>query len=276
VGNAFVRKSSRHLIAVAAVLAGTIGPAAAADVGVLYGVRSVNQQYSFRTIDFGGSGTVRELGVLAQPTGERVSAIFQNQDRGIGLILTSVREQATRRALIRMVGTPERLVDASLSEITSLASAYSVSSIVVLISGLPISLISHYSDTPPFWLGNVNLTSGQVTMLSLALEANRRYGDLTQCPDGSIYAISRAPQWDVRLVRIDLSRRAATLLVQPMLNGAPMYAELSSLTCSPAGQLYGLADPGSSGINSIFAIDLNTGALTRIREFDVDRMLFVR
>ena len=55
------------------------------------------------------------------------------------MIRTSVREQATRRALVRMVGIPERLVDASLSEITSLASAYSVSSIVVPISGLPMA-----------------------------------------------------------------------------------------------------------------------------------------
>ena len=69
-GNAFARKSSRHLIAVAAVLVGTIGPAAAADVGVLYGVRSVNQRHIFRSIDLGGSGTVRELGTLAQPTGD--------------------------------------------------------------------------------------------------------------------------------------------------------------------------------------------------------------
>ena len=138
-------------------------------------------------------------------------------------------------------------------------------------------MISHYSDTLPFWLANINLTNGQVTMLdNIALDPNRRYSDLTQCPDGTIYSISRAPQWDVRLVKLDIAARTVTLLIQPMLDGSPIYAELSSLACSPSGQLYGLADPRSSGINSIFAIDLSTGALTRIREFDVDRMVFVR
>ena len=76
--------------------------------------------------------------------------------------------------------------------------------------------------------------------------------------------------------KLDLRGQTATLLTQPTLNGEPMYAELRSLACGPSGQLYGLVNPSGSGVNAVFAIDISTGAMIHIRDFDVDRMIFVR
>ena len=150
-------------IAVTALILCQAGRGSAEDSGVLYGVRVLDQQLVFRSVDLAGSGPELQLGRLQQPAEERLTAIFQNKDRGIGLIRTSVKEQSSRRALVRMVGIPERVVDASAWEIAGLSSTYAISSIVIPDSGLPIALISHYSDTPAFWLATIDLASSRVS-----------------------------------------------------------------------------------------------------------------
>jgi hypothetical protein len=263
-------------IALAALTFGYITIAPAADEGVLYGVRVVDQKLVFKALDLASSRPPRERGSLPLAAEERVTAIFQNRDRSIGVVRTLTRQQSNLRALVRMVGIPERLIDVSGAQLSGIDSSYAISSLLVPLAGSPIGLISHYTDTPRFWLANVDMVASQISLLNLPLHPSARYAHLTQCPDGAIYTTTMLPQRDIRLVRIDLARLAVTPLDQLRLNDQLMDGNLFGLACSPTGQLYALSDADSAIVNWLFKVDIATGRLAKLREFDVDRIVFVR
>ena len=264
------------LIALSAVAVGSAGLAHGEDAGVLYGMRAVNGQLIVRSLDLASSEPAQDRGKLSEQAGERLTALFQNKDRGVGVIRTSINAKSARRASIRMVGIPNKPIDMSAADVTGLSSSDSISSVLIPISGPPIALVAHYSDTPRFWLANVNLGSGQVTLLNTALDPRTRYSHLTQCPNASIYAVSMAPQYDVRLVQFDLTKQTVTRLGHLLVKDRVSQVELQGLACAPSGQLYALSDPDHSGTNSVFRIDIATGNMIWLTEFDVDRMIFVR
>jgi hypothetical protein len=174
-----------------------------------------------------------------------------------------------------MIGVPEHMVDASTAVLAGLSSGEAISGVVIAKSGHPVALVGRYTDTPPFWLGNVDFASGQVDRLDVPLDPNKRYSQLTQCPDGTIYTTSVAPEWDVRLVRLDLSAGNITPLNRLQFNNQPLRAIIRSIACGPSGILYALSDPTNSGTNSLFRVEIATGKLDPILKFDVDRMVFV-
>ncbi|MEO8631147.1 MAG: hypothetical protein ABI612_24065 [Betaproteobacteria bacterium] len=250
--------------------------ASAADSGTLYGVRAAQQKLTFRSIDLGSLQPAQDKGSLAQGAQERLAAIFQNSDRSIGLVRISTNELTPRKALVRMAGIPGVLVDASSSQIAGLASAYAISSLLVPSSGTPLALISHYTDTPRYWLVRVDLAYGGVSALNIALHPAVRYAHMTQCSNGRIYAISMAAQGEVRLVEFDLKKLVVVRLAQLQIGDEPMREDVSDLACGGGDQLYALSDIQRPGNNSVFRIDLPSGGMTWVRDFDVDRFVFVR
>jgi hypothetical protein len=107
------------------------------------------------------------------------------------------------------------------------------------------------------------------------LDPNVRYGHLTQCPDGAIYASSREIEEGVHIVQIELDRSTPREITELQVDGRALRNDVSDLACAPSGQLYALADPDYSGTNSLFAIELSTGAMTLLQKYDVDRMVFI-
>jgi hypothetical protein len=103
-----------------------------------------------------------------------------------------------------------------------------------------------------------------------------RFGHLTQCSGGGVYAISLAPQSEVRLVRFELDTLLVKKLAQLQFNDEPIRQDVSDLACGPSGQLYALSDLKSPGVNAVYRVDIETGTLTWVRDFDVDRFVFVK
>jgi hypothetical protein len=262
----------------AIALLSCLGSAAgyAKDSGVLYGVKAANGQLIGRTLDLSSGDPVQERGKLGLPADERLDALFQDRDRSIGVVRTTTKAQSNRRALVRKIGIPERLVDASAADIAGLPKSQSISSLLIPHAGAAIALIAHYTDTLPFWLASVDLSSGQVTRIDLPLDSKTRYSHLTQCHDSSIYAVSIAPQWNIRLVRLNLAAREVEQFPALNLTGTPLRAQVFDLACGPGGQLYVLSQASRTGDRSVFRVDLETGAMTFVAAFDVDRMVFVR
>ena len=108
------------------------------------------------------------------------------------------------------------------------------------------------------------------------LEPAVRYGHLTQCPDGAIYATSIEIEGTVRLVRFDLESKSVAEAGQLNFNGVPLQSDVADLACGPPSRLYALADPTYSERNSLFALNPNSGAMIRVDIFDVDHMTFVQ
>jgi hypothetical protein len=175
-----------------------------------------------------------------------------------------------------MVGIPERVMDVSSMQISGIASPYALSSILLSRSGAPLALIAHYTDTPPYRLATVDVSSGAVKLLNISLGPLRRYGHLAQCPDGAIYGISVAPEANIHLVRFDIEQRRVAVLARLSVDGKWLNAKIEDLVCAPSGSLLTLTDPRGSGINSLYKLDGQTGSLMHVTEYDVDRMIFVR
>jgi hypothetical protein len=94
--------------------------------------------------------------------------------------------------------------------------------------------------------------TGQAGSLALAIT-----------PDGrAAYTVAKFKSPQAQLAKIDLATGAATLVGNPL--GGNL--QVMGLTFAPDGVLYaaGDFDPASPTFNSLYAIDLNTGAATRV------------
>lgn len=148
-----------------------------------------------------------------------------------------------------------------------------------------LTIISLNQGVLPFRLGTINRQDGKLSLTTeLELPSNRRFSNLTQSPvNGVIYATSIGSGDSTKLVQFDLVNRSAITgkgkiinLAQLSFNGEPLENDLLSLACSPANQLFALADPTYEGTNSLFLIDVNTGVMTLLTKFDVDKISFPR
>lgn len=84
-------------------------------------------------------------------------------------------------------------------------------------------------------------------------------------------------------MQLDLENRAVVSgrgkiirLVELSFKNKPLENDLASLAFSSSGQLFALADLKYEGTNSLFTVDMKTGAMTLVRKFAVDKILFAR
>ncbi|QHG18534.1 hypothetical protein [Nostoc sp. ATCC 53789] len=152
-----------------------------------------------------------------------------------------------------------------------------------------LGVISLAEGSPPFELAFIDQNSGQVDS-SVAtglpyISPKQRLSNLAQSPlDGKIYATSVGGEGSgLSLVQLDLENRAVVSgrgkiirLVELSFKNKPLENDLASLAFSSSGQLFALADPKYEGTNSLFTVDMKTGAMTLVRKFAVDKILFVR
>lgn len=138
-----------------------------------------------------------------------------------------------------------------------------------------LSIVSLNQGTPPFRLAKIDLHTGQVSFIDcLSLPSDRRFSNLSQCPDGHIYATSIAADSFTSLVQLDLDNQNIITLSQLNYNNRPLRDDVASLAYSPSHQLFALADPTYEGTNSVFKVDENTGAMELLANFAVDKIAF--
>ncbi len=149
-----------------------------------------------------------------------------------------------------------------------------------------LTIFSLNGGTPPFDLGVIDTKTGVLTngaQLGLPQPNDRdRLSNLAQSPDGTIYATGLGGQGSVVLVQLDLVNKATVtgrgkiITLFPLrFNGEGLGNDVFSLAFSPSGQLFALADPQYQGTNSLFTVDLQSGNLSLVRQFAVDKITFV-
>lgn len=248
-------------------------PAGAAE---LYGVQALGDRYVIRLLDTDNPGSVRELATIPNAPDEELRGLVQFGDHRLVLLRTSLAAGESARARLKVLGVPGQLVGSQELAVSGLEPFASLDHLLVGWGARYYGLVSHYLDTPPYQLVTFHLGSRGISILkSLDMPAQARYANLTQCPDGAIYATSLAPQQDTRLVKLDPESAQVTDLSPLTLNGRTLPNDLSGLACDPSGQLYALADPQRRGTASLFAVDAATGALRWVTDFAADKMTFV-
>jgi len=160
-----------------------------------------------------------------------------------------------------------------------------VESLLAIQNNQLLGVVSLNQGQPPFELAVINSRSGQVdsgASLGLPdLPLNHRFSNLAQSADGRIYATAMDSEGIPTIVQLDLQNRSQITgkgklnkLVQLSFNSRFLKSDLASLTFSPSGQLFALADPTYEGTNSLFIIDLKTGEMKLLRKFAVDKIAF--
>jgi hypothetical protein len=254
----------------------TAGPATAADIGTLYGVKDTPDGLLVRVLDL-ATLKVQERGRLPRVAAERLADVYQNANRATTVLQTATSKAVTAHTAVRPAGTPDNVAGGTIARATGLKSIEAISSLVAAPSGASLGLVGHYTDTPPFSLATLTVSPAAIAVTkTVALDPVLRYANLTQCPDGTYYATSMGPQFDTRLVRIASQGATVTQLPELTFRGESLTNDVWDLACGPSGQLYAVADPEYKRTNSLFAVDAKTGVLTFVIEYDVTRMVFVR
>ncbi|MGJ5673912.1 MAG: hypothetical protein ACR9NN_09930 [Nostochopsis sp.] len=150
-----------------------------------------------------------------------------------------------------------------------------------------IGIVSLNGGIPPFEMVIINPQNGKVSsgsdLFLPELSSDRRFSNLALSTDGKIYATTLGWEGITRLVHLDLDNRSMltgkgkiVTLSPLMLDKRPLQNDLLSLTFSPSGEVYALADPKYEGTNSLFSVDIETGEMTPMSKVAVDKITFSR
>lgn len=150
-----------------------------------------------------------------------------------------------------------------------------VESIVATQDKKLLSIVSHNEGKPPFFVTKLDSKTGKLDYAAdlPELPPGKRYSNLTQAPDGTIYASAIGTEGYTQLVQLDLVNKAiitgrGKIIRLPALlyKNETLTDDLRSLAVSSSGQIFALADPERAGTNSLFTIDAKTGEMTLVRK----------
>ena len=161
--------------------------------------------------------------------------------------------------------------------LSDLGPQFILNSVLSTSDGKLFVLINELNSLPPFKIGSVDPQTGQITFIAeLDQTGGRSVGNATQCADGRILAIATDPLGNPDLVELDPVQNKLSKLQQLSFSVNDGPRSINSLACSPSGQLFALSSKRYESVNSLFAVDPNTGLLTGLREFPVIKITFVR
>jgi hypothetical protein len=246
---------------------------------ILYGAETVpagtNEALQVETLDL-TTGETQDMpsarsqsnDVLLQPS-EWLSGMTTLSSSNTIVIASNTTRTAQALSLSRitvMEPVPRLLVVSGLGQNMGLESILAAS------NGLVIGLVGTSNGAPPYSLVSIDLQTGHSSPLDFTLPSDARFGTLTQCPDGKIYATTTAIQGETSLAELDLNKGRMTKTVALSLNAVPWRSGFKSLACASDGQLYALGTPRYSPKNSLYLVDSKKGEMQIWGEFDVYRM----
>lgn len=134
-----------------------------------------------------------------------------------------------------------------------------------LADGSLAGLIGKRNGKPPFRLATINPATGKVTD-RIKLREAKRVTAITQCPNGTFYAIETDPKGVASLFRIDQEQS-----IRLSFRGSPWTNGFSGLVCSSSNQLFALGALRYESPKYLHTINLSTGEMNRIENgFDVN------
>jgi hypothetical protein len=151
--------------------------------------------------------------------------------------------------------------------------------------GKLLGIVSLRAGAPPFELVTIDHKTGKVTYDGLVLpdlQPDQRYSNLTQSPvNRKIYATSMGIGHRMHLVQLDMEKNSL-ITGKPLIiklselhfNNKPLESDLLSLSVSPLGELYAVANINHEPMNSLFTVDIKTGEMTLVIKIAVIKIAF--
>ena len=195
--------------------------------------------------------------------GEQLSGFAGLSDGKLVVAATSI--DASQKA-----EQPTRLIFLSASPTTKSISGLKSNETLLDLEGLKdgslLGIVGNNNGTPSFRLVSINPVTGEITDRR-TLSENQRISNITECPNGNLYAIAVGQKGETNLVQID---RGQTTPLR--YNNQPWNSGFSELVCSPSNQLFALGAGRYEPSKYLHTIDQNTGVITRLKQFNVARI----
>jgi hypothetical protein len=168
---------------------------------------------------------------------------------------------------------PTRLVRISGSTatgvtVTGLKQLEQLSSLTATNTGAVLALGYKKNGAPPARVVSIDPQTGAATdYAGVHLPGNVTFRTLTLCPNGTLYATAVAGTGDTSLMQLTSNQ------TQVLTSGGVVWNNgLASLVCAATDQLVALGAPRYKTPNALYAVDPNSGTMSRIRDFNVDKM----
>lgn len=218
---------------------------------------------------------------------ERITGLTTQSD---GILVVSTVVSNKKGSFSRLLFTDQRNSKPKAKKVAGLRRSRNTIESLLAIPTRPgklLSVLSLNQGIPPFDLGEIDVRSGKVQFgaeLALPeLPLNRRFSNLAQSPDGTIYATTLGSEGSTTLVQLDLTNKAIVTgrgkiirLSLLRIDNEPLENDLLSLSVSPSGQVFALANPKNEQTNSLFSVDVRTGEMRLLRQFEADKITFAR
>ncbi len=251
-------------------------PVFAQESPLVYGVRATSGEVVLESLDLTNDQLQSSVQTgITLEANERLSGFTLLADGTFTLATApttaAVNGGVNLSRLMFFVPSPQPQI-AVFPELPGLAANNTIESLLATQDGKLLSILSLNQGTPPFSLATIDRTNGQVSPSSVTLPPERRFSNLTQCSDGTIYLTSLGQSDSTSLVQLDLQQEQLISLPRLTFNNMPLSNDLAGLACE-SNQLYALSNPTFEG-NSLFTIDASTGVMSLVKSFAVDKITF--
>ncbi|NJM73806.1 MAG: hypothetical protein HC862_28905 [Scytonema sp. RU_4_4] len=169
---------------------------------------------------------------------------------------------------------PSRLVTVVMGQISSSVSIPELKkeeilqSVLVTNDGSVIGLV-HKKDKKSATLVNIDVKTGTISTIDkIKLSKDERFDNLAQSNE-IIYTTTLGLQGDTSLRQLDLTKGQVSQGVQLKIDGTVWNSGFSSLASASGDIIYGLGNKRYNTPNNLYTINVSTGAMTLLQQWDV-------
>ncbi len=219
------------------------------------------------------TNTVEDLTTTPLDIGEKLIGLTSLADGivlAIGAARTGKKENAPTR-LVFLAKSPRNVTLSGLKKQEGLESLQGAN------DGSLIGLVNRKNNQSAVKLVNINTSNGEITLNNkIKLTATKRFSELAQVSNSTIYTIDVGQEGEVTLVSLDLGQDRVIQRAQLKFNNEVWNSGLSDLVGYSANQIFALGAPRYESPNNLYTVDASTGNMTLLREFDVTKITLLR
>ncbi|MBC8123674.1 MAG: hypothetical protein H7Y22_17780 [Gemmatimonadaceae bacterium] len=252
---------------------GHLGSKASAQTStIVYGADIVSDALVLKSMDL-TSGLVQDLSALTSTlklkSKERLTGLSAANSSSFTLSSTYKQDKKSNANNLYLLSTSAKTL-----KISGLGAKDTLESLIVATDGSLLGLLSRNGGSPPFSLAKFDKNGKASILVQFPLPPDWRFSNLTQHPNGTIYATSMQRDGHTRLVRIDLQKRQLVVLKSLRFEDRTLRNDVFSMTCSAAGELHVLSNPVYEENSSVFSTDVSTGSIKKLKPFTVGKISF--
>ncbi|MBP5974328.1 hypothetical protein HW132_16690 [Brasilonema sp. CT11] len=242
---------------------------------IIYGVRIPKAgQLVIQSLDL-VTKQIQELTSVSIQPSERLNSIsylgYNKFLLSISPLKTATKGNNSPRLLTVTVGQ-----SATSTPISGLANDQNLASVLVTNDGSLVGL-THRSDKTSSTLVNIDANTGAInTINNITLPVTERFDNLAQSrldnvaeSNRIIYTTNLTQQGNTSLVQLDLTKGQVSPGAQLTIDGKVWNSGFSSLASASGDQIYALGAPRYVTPNNLYTINVSTGVMTLIQQWDV-------